>query len=321
MSWPTGRPKARPSVPAHRSVAPSARAPPELEPGGRARQAATLGEPGPPARQALQSEEAGGQDEEERRQLGGRRSVEHPVPHAIDRLRQGAKAKGGDGAEVGEGLHARQRRARGEGGARQRQGHAKQDRPPGPAQAARAFQELRRLLGERRPRERVHVGVVDERHHERDTPASPEIGEARAGAEPVAKRRLDRPRVLEEAEEDEADHVGRKRQGQDQRPLEDPPTRKLARHDEPREGRAEEEDSQAHRGDEPDRVEDQLRELRPPQMRPDGPGRPGEGPKDGKDRKADEAGGGERRRGPGPRRPGPRDGRPEGPGRSGHAGG
>ena len=305
-------------MPAQRRVAPSARIPREAKPRGRARRTTRVREPGAPAREALERQEAGGQSEEDRGELGRRDAIEHPVPHAVDRLGQRAEAERRDRAEVRQRLHACQDRPGGERGTRQGQGDAEQDRRPRAPEAARGLQELRRLLGERRARERVHVGVVDERHHERHAPARAEVREAGAGAEPAAEGGLERARVLEETQEDEADDVGRERERQDQRPLEHPPARELARHDEPRERRPEEEDPEADPGDQGHRIEEQLRQLGASEMRPDRPRGMGERPEHGEDREGNDGGGGEGRRGPGPRAPGPRADRPGDPGHSGH---
>ena len=144
---------------------------PEREARRGPRQAARVGEPGAPARPTLECQEQAGQPEQDGRELGRGRAVEHAVPHAIDGLGQGPHAERRHGAEVGQRLHARERGAGGERGARERQGHPEEDGRPGPAEPPRALEELRGLLGERRARQRVDIRVVDECHHERDTPA------------------------------------------------------------------------------------------------------------------------------------------------------
>ena len=227
-----------------------------------------LGEAGAAARVPLEQEQARGEEEQHAGELGGREAVEHPVPDPIDRLGEGAVAEARDGAEVGEGLHHReghpchQSRARhGHRDAEERAG-ARAPQHPGSLHGGGA------LLAKSHARQQVHIGIEDQRHHDHDPRVGADLGQPRAGAEPAAQRTLQRPRVFEEADEREADHVGRHGQRQDQRPFEHAAPGEAVVHDEPGESAPHHQGAGADSGQQQQGLAHQLEELGAPEMEP-----------------------------------------------------
>ena len=272
-----------------------------------------LGEARPTAQRALHQHEPEREEQEHAGELGGGQAVEHPVPHAVDGLRQGAVAEGRDRSEVGERFHHGQRGPCHQGGARHGQGELTERAEASAAEAARRLQGRRALLGEGRPGQQVDVGIEHERHHRHHADIAAGI-DAAGEAEPVSQKALDGTGEVEEAEKGESDDVGGNGEGQDESPLEERPAREPIVDDEPGEGGPDEEAPQPHSGHQEDRVDEQLDELGAEEVGPHLHGGRHHRGHDRRDRHSQDGGDAERGDGPGRPVPGARPARRDGEG-------
>ena len=282
-SWPTGSRNASASTPDAGAGRGGGPPPGEAHRLHHRPAPAALGEAGAATRVPLEQEQARREEEQHAGELGRRDAVEHPVPDPVDRLGERAVAEAGDGAEVRERLHHReshagdQRRARHGHRDAEERGAARPPQHPGDLDGGGA------LLAEGHARQQVHVGIEDQRHHHHDARVGADLGQPRAGADPAAQPALQRPRVLEQADEREADHVGRHGERQDQRPFEHAAPGEAMVHDEPGEPAPHHQGADADTDQQQHGLPHELEELGAPEMEPHVARGNREGGNDGRD--------------------------------------
>lgn len=140
------------------------------------------------------------------------------------------------GAEIVERLHERERDAGGDGRPRQGQRHLAEAAPGRAAEGPADLERADRLLEEGRAGEKVDVRVEHEGEDRGDSADRADLREpvvAAAPAERGAQGALDRARKIEKARIGVRDDVGRDRERQQKRRLEERAPRKAAHRDEP----------------------------------------------------------------------------------------
>ncbi len=118
-------------------------------------------------------------------------------------------------------------------------------------------------------REQIDVGVEDQHQHGDHAAGGAHARQPQAAAEPLAQQRLHRAGEIQQADEDERQHVGRDRERQHQRPVQPAPAGEFAEAGEP--GKADAEHGHAHpyTGHQHQGIAQQARHLGFPQVRPD----------------------------------------------------
>ncbi len=202
--------------------------------------------------------------------MHGSGEIEHAQPGAVDGGGEGVEAVDGHGAEIRQGFHQRQGQPRHDG----RPGHGQADPEEcshrALAEAARSLEGGQPAADEGRPGQQVHVGVESQHQDKKDAARSADrLEQGRRGAEPVAPGRLDRAGVIEHAQVDEGEHVGRERQGEHQQRIENPAERILAAGRQPGQADAEDGHPDAHDNHHQGGVADQPRQQVAREMLPD----------------------------------------------------
>ena len=225
--------------------------------------AALLGEPGPAAHQPLPRQHGDREQHHQRGQLHRRAEVVGALPDRVDAHRDGLHAEVLHGREVRQHLHHHQRQAGGQ--RRPGQRHQHPEERPAATGAERPGGVVRRggLLGERRPRQEVDVGVEGQRHHQDAAPERAH-GELHALPEHRPQPLLHRPGGVERREEDEAEDVGGHRQRQHQQPDQHVAQREGVRRHQPGQAAADHQGADADPGHQQQRGDHHVAEVARP---------------------------------------------------------
>ena len=219
-----------------------------------------------PPRRLLGEDQEPDDEDDGHRELGGGGEIGALDPGRVDHRGQAVDAKILDGAEVVDDLHHRQRGADDDG----RPGERQRDAEEG-ARGARPHRPRREIGGVRAHQEEgaaggVDVGVEDEAQHDRRAAVGLDVGEpvvveggrAVEGAETL----LDGAGEAEELDVAVGREIGRDRERQDQRPLEDAAAGELEMGHEPCGHEAEDARRAAHRDHEQPGVAERGRQHR-----------------------------------------------------------
>ena len=192
------------------------------------------------AREAARPALGGQHQQHQQHQRGGelrrRDRLAEREPGAIDAGGEGVDAEVLHRAEVGQRLHQRERHAAGDRRPGERHRDLEEAAPRPAAQRAADVDHAGALLEEGGAREQVDVGVEHQRHDrdratERADRREPVVGPA--PVHDVAQEGLHRAGELQKVGVGVADDVGRDRERQQQRPLEDAAPGEVAHADQP----------------------------------------------------------------------------------------
>ena len=225
------------------------------------------GTPGQPLGREHQHDQA----QEAQGELGRGGRAAQRVPGAVDAGDEGADLEVGDGAEIGQRLHDDEGQACGYRRPGQRQADAAEGFEGRAAQRAADLEGADRLLEEGGTGEHIDVRVEHGGEHE-DRPAQrvhvgePVVAPAPAGG--GAYGGLDRAGDAQHVGVGIGQDIGRHRQRQHQRPVEEAPAREAVHGDEPGGTRPHAEREGGHAQAEQDGVAHILGQHRPGEMRP-----------------------------------------------------
>ncbi len=215
---------------------------------------AALGETSAAAQQPLGRDEEHCDTDQQHRQLRCRVAVARPEPDAQHAVGDRRHVEQPDGADIGQDLHADQRRATGDRWASHREHDTPERLHPTASEAARHVDHPLRLLTEGRTSEEVHVRIERQRQHERTQPDGTHLTRAE--------------RFLQGAEPHETEHVPRDGKGHDEQPTEQSASGKLVGGHEPGERRPEHHGAREHCEQQRCRVADHPAEPGRPELAP-----------------------------------------------------
>ncbi len=148
-----------------------------------------------------------------------RGQAEKSVPGLVDRSGERVEVEHRHRAEIRQGFHQRQR----DSGANGRPGHRERDTPerlPGRlAKHPRGFHQTFALRQERRARQQVDIRIENQHQHKDDAARGAHARQPQPRAKPFAHQCLHRPGEIQQADENEGQHVGWNREWQHQRPI------------------------------------------------------------------------------------------------------
>ncbi|MNN24300.1 hypothetical protein D3C81_1377300 [compost metagenome] len=160
-------------------------------------------------------------------QLRGTRQAEEAIPGLVDRRGEGVEVEHRHRTEIGQGFHQGQ----GDTGADSRTGH-RQRHPPERLQRRmpkhpRRFHQAFALSQEGGACKQVNVGV-EHQHQNDDHPTGGTYPRQAHRPEPFTQQGLHRPGKVQQADEDECQHIGRNGERQHQRPVQPAPPGEFA---------------------------------------------------------------------------------------------
>ncbi|MNV39569.1 hypothetical protein D3C71_1311530 [compost metagenome] len=162
-------------------------------------------------------------------QLRGGRQTEKTVPGLVDGRGEGIEVKHRHCAEIRQGFHQRQCHARTDGRPRHGQCHTPERLPGRLTQDPRRFHQAFALGEEGRAGQQIHIGIENQHQHHNHPARGAHARQSQTAAEPFAQQGLHGPGKIQQADEDEGQHIGRDREGQHQCPVQPAPTGEFAK--------------------------------------------------------------------------------------------
>ncbi|MNR08162.1 hypothetical protein D3C85_1243060 [compost metagenome] len=171
--------------------------------------------------------------EQQTGELRGGRQAEESVPGLVDGRGEGVEVEHRHGPEVRQGFHQRQRNTRANGRPSHRQCHPPERLPRRLSQDPRRFHQAFALGEERGARQQIYVGIEHQHEHDNYAARGAHTRQTQPRTKPFAQQRLHRAREIQQADEDEGQHVGRNSERQHQRPIKPASTGELAKAGQP----------------------------------------------------------------------------------------
>ncbi|MNF50906.1 hypothetical protein D3C84_322130 [compost metagenome] len=228
-----------------------------------------IGGPRSPPGTALAIQQHHHHQQQQAGQLRRARQAEEAVPGLVDRRGEGVEVEHRYRTEVRQRLHQGQGHARADGRARHGQGHVPERLPRRLAQHPRRLHQALALGQERRARQQVDIGIEHQHQHQDHATGGAHPWQSQATAQPFPQQGLHRSGKIQQADEDERQHVGRDRKRQHQRPIQPAASGELAQTGQPRQAHTQQRDTHADAEDQGQGVAQQPWHLGVPQVGPD----------------------------------------------------
>ena len=225
------------------------------------------------AADALQRDQHHDEGQQEGGDLRTAAEVVHAQPDVVETGGERADGEVVDGAVVVQRLHHRHRETHHDRRASHREGYPEEAVRAVATERAGGLEHRGRLLEEGGAGEEVDVGVEHQHQHQDRARHRADGGKAVVArelpAEERAQRRLHRSRELEQIGVDVGDDVGRHRERQQERPVEDAPAGEVVVSDVPGRADADQYRAERHPAHQHERVRDVAAEYRRDEVRPD----------------------------------------------------
>ena len=137
------------------------------------------------------------------------------------------------------------------------------------AKDSRGFHQAFALSQECGARQQVNVGIENQHQHQNHAARGAHARQPQATAEPFAQQGLHGAGEIQQADEDEGQHIGRDRKGQHQCPVQPTPAGEFAEAGEPGQADAQQRHADTDAEHQGQGIAQQPRHLRVPEMGPD----------------------------------------------------